>query len=295
MRRFAIAATVLTLMVVAALSAVSSRPAVAAPTKGQVQPKAQTAPPKEWGEISARLAVIDTTVARLARPAKPDLWSVLIPAVIGLIGVVVGSGLNLFAQHQLESSRAKTELGSAAVQWQLKQLAELYGPLHALLRQSHTLYRDMNAVLEKRESGRFKILPATPGDPVYLDNKVFKIKVGNDWVPFRTIMHLHEVYGKEYGVEPYFDEIVSIGGQIVKVIHDKAGYARPEELELSEVFGKYLAHYSVLTQLHAALKDPSKKIPVDQWAVFPNEIQGLVDAGFNAISGDLMEWRARAR
>ena len=296
MRTLIVAAILsLTLAAVVFASAVTSKPVVSEPPQGQAQTTAQSAPPKEWGEITARLAVIDSTVARLARPAKPGLWSILMPAMFGLIGVVIGGILNLIGQHFAATARAKAELGGAAVQWQLKQLAELYGPLHALLLQSHTLYRDMNAVLERRESDRFKLLPAAPGDPVYLDNKVFKIKVGEAWIPFRTIMHLHDVYGKEYGVEPYFDEIVSIGGQIAKVIHDKAGYARPEELELSEVFGRYLAHYSVLIQLHAALKDPAKKIPVDQWAVFPNEMQGLVAKGFKAISDDLMEWRARAR
>lgn len=293
MRRTA-AILVLVLAVVLLSSPEQSKSAPAAPSQRKVLPQSQAPPAKEWGEISAHLAVIDSTVARLARPAKSNPWLLVMPAIIGLVGVVLGGVLNLFTQHIAAAARAKSELGSAAVQWQLKQLAELYGPLHALLRQSHTLYRDMNQVLEKRESGRFKTLPAAPGDPVYLDNKVFKIKVGDDWVTFRTIMHLQEVYGKGYGVEPYFDEIVSIGEQIVKVIHDKAGYARPEELELSEVFGKYLAHYSVLTKLHAALKDPSKTIPVDQWAVFPNEIHGLVAKGFNAISDDLMEWRARA-
>jgi hypothetical protein len=309
MRRTAIAAAVLSLTfaVAAFPSAVASKSSATAPLQGRVQPAIQSAPPREWGEIAAHLAVIDSTVARLSqRPEKSDLWSVLMPAVIGLVGVLVGGVINFFAQRslsegaakndlELAEARAKVEFGNAFVQWQLKQLAELYGPLHALLQQSNTLYRDMNNVLEKHPSGRFKTLPAAPGDPDYLDNKVFKIKVGDDWVPFRTIMHLQEVYGKEYGVEPYFDEIVSIGGQIEKVIREKAGYARPEELELSTVFGKYLAHYSVLTQLHAALKDRTKKIPVDQWAVFPNEIQGLVATGFNAISDDLKKWRARTQ
>lgn len=299
MRRTGIVTIALVLTVAAsalATSGSSTKRATPAP-QVQAQPLVQSAPAKEWGEISAHLGAIDSTVARLARPSKPGIWTILLPALIAFVGVVIGGVINSISQHIAAAARAKTELGAAAVQWQIKQLAELYGPLYALLQQSHTLYRDMNKVLEKQDPGRFRMMAAEAGESKYLDNQVFKINVEGKWVQFRTILHLQDVYGGNFGVEPYFDEFVSIGEQIVKVIRDKAGYARPEELELSEVFGKYLAHYSVLAKLHTALKDKARqtKFPVDHWAVFPNEMQDLVARGFCAISDDLKEWRARAR
>jgi hypothetical protein len=116
-------------------------------------------------------------------------------------------------------------------------------------------------------------------------------------------MHIGEVYGRNYGIEDYFDEVVAIGGRIVKVITEKAGYVRPEQSDLVSFFGKYLAHYSVLvrllshmkTQCDAQARDASAPtIKVDQSAVFPQEIQRLVNDGFGAITRELNEWRAKA-
>src|SRR5262249_30148832 len=152
---------------------------------------------------------------------KSHLWSDLLTGAVALIGVLVGGGINLViareaAKKELElaESRAKLEIASALVGWQLKQLAELYGPLHTLLQQSNTLYRDMNNVLAERASGKFKFEPT--GDSKYLDGKLFMINIGGKWVQFRTILHLEQVYNQGYGVESYFDAMLSIGDQIVK-------------------------------------------------------------------------------
>jgi hypothetical protein len=207
-------------------------------------------------------------------------------------------------QTQLANNRAKLEMGNSFVQWQLKQLSELYGPLHALLRQSNALYRHMNSVLAKVAPEHFRLDEVPQG--IGFDNIRLMIQIGGQWGPFRTIMHINEVYGKGYRIEAYFDEIVAIGARIVKVIEEKAGYARPEQKELSSVFGKYLAHYSVLHQLHASMKkavlegrdmhghEAAPAIIVDQSAVFPMEIQLLVNDGFDAINDEITRWRSQA-
>jgi len=113
----------------------------------------------------------------------------------------------------------------------------------------------MNTVLVTADPERFRLRRDEASDE--LDNLVFEISLNDEWGCFRTVMHIREVYGQTYGIEDYFDEVVAIGGRIVNVITANAGYARPEPRDLVLVFGKYLAHYSVLGRLHSHMQDQS--------------------------------------
>jgi hypothetical protein len=140
--------------------------------------------------------------------------------------------------------------------------------------------------------------------------EVFQIHISGEWMRFRTVLHIDQVYGKGFGVETYFDEIVSIGERIVKIIEQHAGYARPEEEQLMAVFAKYLAHQAVLKHLLEREKTdlassqsprrnliraaPHQQFKVDLSAVFPVELHDLISQGFDAISKDIEKWRAKA-
>jgi hypothetical protein len=290
-----------------AQAASAQAPGAQAPTAQPVQtapatPPKQTAdipatsvtPHREWAEIAARLTAVDAAVSKLAEKKEaldyvPGLITALVGVASSLLGVFVGGFFTYRNQRRL-----------ADQQWQLRQLAELYGPLRALLRQSHAVYRHMNAVLEKTDPAKFRLRVGGPG--VDFDDKISEINLGGHWVLFRTIVHIDEVYGRGYGVEEYFDEVVAIGGRLVTVIEQKAGLARPDQPELPVVFGRYLAHYSVLRMLHGQKKavhlgtsgpsnsagqPPRPQISVMEAAAFPIEIQGLVDKGFEAVTKDL--------
>jgi hypothetical protein len=97
-----------------------------------------------------------------------------------------------------------------------------------------------------------------------IDSRVFEIKLDDRWVRFRTVLHISKVYGCAYGVEDYFNAIANIGARMVKVIEEKAGYA------------------------------PEQPMNVDESAVFPGEIQGVVAMGYRAITEELNAWRAKA-
>lgn len=298
----------------------ASAPALAAPIPVIQQPTA----PKDLTEVAAQLTAIQSAIAKLTEKAnKVDYAPVILGLLGSFFGVVIGGGITFFTQwtlaekaaehtreladdkaaqeRELAGNRARLEIGNSFVQWQLKQLSELYGPLHALLRQSNALYRHMNTVLAKRDPTQFRLQQGLPGDD--FDKMVFEINLSGQWVRFRTIMHIRKIYGQKYGIEDYFNELVAIGGRMVKVIAEGAGYVRPEQSDLVSVFGKYLAHYSVLDRLHSHMKAQwdapvhgvsAPTIEVDESAVFPQEIQGLVDAGFGAITRELNEWRAKA-
>ena len=212
-------------------------------------------------------------------------------------------------ERDLASRRTGLEIGNSFVQWQLKQLSELYGPLHALLGQSNALYMHMSRVLVDSDPTQFRFdnrisanSPPRPTMEIYHQGR---------WVVFRTVFHIDQIYGQGYGVEDHFSEIVATGERIVKIIDEKAGYIRPDQNDLPEVFARYLAHYSVLKRLYdhvRARPEHSSRDTDEAWsndaqkppiavidaAKFPREIDGLVTAGFLAIREELNAWRAKA-
>ena len=284
--------------------------------------------------IDAKLAVIEQSI----RDIKPTpLVTTLIPSFIALIGALAGVLIGGYVNERLQRDRlnqetkiaadkavhenelasakaqqdrelsekqAKLQIGNAVIEWEFKQLSLLYGPLRALLGQSLALYGEMNRVLLKHTDS-FRTIDA-PDRP---DGREFQIRVSQDeWSRFRTVIHIREVYGKGLGVETYFDEIVLIGGKMVQIIQQHAGYARAEENELMGIFGKYLAHFAVLKSMHdavaaklsssspedSAIATPPSAPDVNLSAAFPHTIHDLINQGFDAITADIQQWRRRA-
>jgi hypothetical protein len=282
--------------------------------------------------VDARLAVIEQLIREM-KPSSP--FTIALPWVIaflgGLIGVVIGGFISQRLQgarlkqeakiaddkaahekelataqaqqdRDLSEKQAKLQIGTAVIDWELKQLSLLYGPLRALLGQSRALYGEMNRVLLKHTD----LFRTTDG----ADGPEFQIQTSpGEWTRFRTVIHIFEVYGKGFGVETYFDEIVLIGAQMVKIIQQNAGYARAEEKELMVIFGKYLAHFAVLKSMHeaaraklnpsspdagsgAATQSPAPEVNIS--AAFPDVIHVLINQGFEAITADIEHWRNRA-
>jgi hypothetical protein len=304
------------------------------------QPTSQRPPASvdQWAEVDKRLAEIEQTLSRssvetrlaaiedkIADLKHSSLLSTMLPSIIaalaGLLGVLIGGISNERLQRgrlrqeeaaatakaqqerELSQKQAKLQIGNAVVEWQLKQLSLLYGPLRALLGQSFGLYREMNNVL-LTHADHFRL--ASPADATDPDKKVFQIKTSSgEWRRYRTVIDISQVYGQGFGVEAYFDEIVSIGARIMSIIEQHAGYARPEQKNLMEMFAKYLAHFAVLKSVHEEAKgklSPKSEgegkrtagFVVNLSAAFPEDIHKLIDEGFVAITGEIEQWRQKA-
>jgi hypothetical protein len=282
-------------------------------------------------DVSDRLGKIEEELKKMK---DSSLLTTVLPSVVAALAALAGIGVGALAQDRLQQARldreektankkaeldrtlaekqAKLQIGNAVVDWQLKQLSLLYGPVRALLGQSFGLYRQMNKLLEQADPSRFRLLkvPNAQGQNAQ-HGEEFQIQTAGGWERFRTVMHIDEVYGRNYGVETYFDEIVAIGARTVRIIEQNAGYARPEEKELMDVFAKYLAHFAVLRHLHGLarkrlerfLQKPSETanqdpglapMKVDVSAVFPTELHGLITAGFSGLTEDIEQWRQKA-
>jgi len=281
-----------------------SKPVMAVSTSPAQEKKTENSRPNKVEKVTTVLC-------------EKSIYSTYGPALLALIGSLFGaliavliSSNNLNLQKDLAKEKAGLDrdlahqkagldIGNSFTQWQIEQLSDLYGPLHALFQQSVGLYRHMNEVLVHQDATRFRLKQKNSGEG--FDDQVFEICINGSWDRFRTVLHIDKVYGCGYGIEVYFDEIVKIGGMITKVIAEKAGYTRSGSDKLLDVFGQYLAHYSVLERLHAHIKTrpaqvelfPESKIAVAAAATFPNEIHGLIKNDFLVITEELNQWRAK--
>jgi hypothetical protein len=294
--------------------------------QGKQPPKAPVPPPpnpqltaieKRLGAIEQKVepAGLDSRLAKIedaVRSIKPTpLYMVLLPSVIAFFGALFGVYIGGRNAEKLQNARiakdteaakekARLDIAGAVVEFEIKQLSLLYGPLRAYLGQSEALYHEMNKVLVDRDNKLFRIIENAGQRPE------FQIYDSGQWVMFRTVLHIFDVYGKDFGVEAYFDDIVAIGAEIVKIIHEQAGYARAEESDLMTIFGKYLAHFAVLKAMHdsarAKMSPPVVQgvpaVPhapiVNASAAFPIMLHALVNQGFEAISKDIQQWRKQA-
>jgi hypothetical protein len=250
----------------------------------------------ELANATTRLSSVDASLTRAAdradevarRTSRYSAYTVLGTALLTALLSLAAQGLLMRHQRNINRADSEAKVANTYVEWQLQQLSELYGPVRALLGQSNVLYRQMNRALVAADATRFQLVPGED-----FDDQEFQIYLCGQWVRFRTVKHLEEVYNKEYGVEPFFDDVIDIGARLADVIREKAGFARPDDGELVHVMGQYLAHYLVLKRLHDRAKAGEKPHlnPADEQAIFPNRIQNLVDSGFKSINQQVLAWR----
>jgi hypothetical protein len=302
-------------------------PAVAPASAARINPQSTTAAPVVGqgpqaapAELARSLAGLEQAVARIEGKLPSAWWttplntllSVVIGGLItGVIGYVMQARL---LKHQGEQADKRAKLDESLADkkashdvlqslfdWRVRQFMELYGPLRALFDGSNEVYRRMNEALISQDSKRFRDLTLVAGaalpkevDP---DGRFFEIydEAIGDWRKFRTVMDWSAVYGRGLGVDGYFDRIVDIGSSISKLIGEKAGLVMPHHAELLASFGRYLAHFEVLKELHAGAKGAQGEAPaasgvplkVREAAAFPNNIQRLVREGANELLAEL--------
>lgn len=125
---------------------------------------------QEWKLVNGRLDEIDKGITKLTeKSATGAVWLAILPllgTILGAAIAVIIANRNLKFQETLAKDKAQLDselarqkagldIGNSFAQWQLKQLSDLYGPLHALFRQSIGLYRHMNVVLVKKAQRDF--------------------------------------------------------------------------------------------------------------------------------------------
>lgn len=297
----------------AATTQVNPPPSPAAPGAGQGSQPDQAA-------SATSLSGLEVAVARIEGKLPSAWWTTSLTALLSVvIGGLITGGLGYCMQarllnHQgqqadkratldenLADKKANHEVRQSLFEWRVRQFMELYGPLRALFDGSNEVYRRMNEALIDQDPKRFRDLTlsgkADREKEIDPDGRFFEIydETSGGWRKFRTIMHWDIVYGRGLGVDSYLDRIVDIGSRISKLIGEKAGLVMPHHAELLASFGKYLAHFEVLQELHARAKSPQDEakaaigapLIVREAAAFPNDIQILVRKGADELLAEL--------
>jgi hypothetical protein len=119
-------------------------------------------------KLSSLEGVISKSGERADRAAERSFWIAL--AAIG--ASLLAQLLLMWHQRVMNRDQAQAEVSNAYVEWQLKQLSELYGPLRALLGQSNAMYRQMNRALAAARPDVFRMIKVKGAD---FDDEEFQI------------------------------------------------------------------------------------------------------------------------
>lgn len=224
-------------------------------------------------------------------------WKTILQTIVGgLVGGILAAASAWVLQraklkHDQAVAREQTELtvAKSIVDWRLQQLEHLYGPLHILLGQSKGLYRQMNALLLERDSLSYRFEP----DEASSDGQTFYAKVDSGWEPFRLVKQFPKVYKQDKGVDYLIDQMISTGTRIVSVTETNAGLALPQQDGLADAFAAYLAHFSILRQVHDSIRAGIEVPPIMSEAAFPRHLPVLIAEGRRILAGALNDWEKR--
>ena len=236
------------------------------------------------------------------------------PAVIGFVGILCGGLWSLALQRrqskasveqqnqqantsidlqrrQLEvterTSRASAayESLSKVMDYRSRQVNEFYYPLRLMLSRSAGVRRQLCDQLQAKAPLRFKFMEDGG------KRRLYAMEVGGASSRFRLIEHMYELATKHAELLPLVKEIVSIGESMSKLIHDKGGLAVVESDELAELLGRYLAHFSILRDVHhKAEKSPEILAEIKYNVAYPIKFDECLDADLRKLNDEIDQW-----
>lgn len=210
------------------------------------------------------------------------LW----PAILGLVGVVIGGAINIWLQSKERAASEKVHHAGAAfeaqtkiIEYRSKQAHEFYYPLLLSLQRSSGVRRQLCDLLHKKDPARFQFHAKESDGREHLF-------IHDDSMPepvrFRLIEAMHELATQHPETIPMVKEIVAIGEKMSTLIHDKGGlvlvhekegdYALSSDKTLTGSLGQYLAHYSILREVVQKAEEPAQLVGITYNALYPNQL-----------------------
>lgn len=232
---------------------------------------------------------------------KISWWEKLIPAGLGLIGVLVGTSLSgwfsvISQKRQLVESQkaalreaANDELAKLA-DFRSKQLNEFYAPISFMLQRTGVVRNQLCRMLLESSRGKQKFFFKKENGVEHL-----YLKEEGGERAFRLIHDMHEIVTDFPIVLPLVGEIVNIGEQISKLIYDKGGLAKSDNTHLSEALGEYLGHYSILREIYSnAINSPDKLTQVKYSMAYPRVLDKLLKKDAEELTEYIGKWEKSA-
>lgn len=251
---------------------------------------------------SDQLDRIQQALEKQIEGLRPSRWDKWLSALAGLAGALLGATVAACSAYLLQKQRQQFEQTAARQtaginelaqikQFRSRQLNEFYGPLQALLQQGlvvrDELYRRMTVA--PAAGVAFSNLPPRPGS----QHQSLGIQHGTEpVVPFRLIDELPFIQQAYPQLMSNVGEMVRINSLVVALIHDKVGLVLHENSDLSQKLGVFLAHQSVLQEVHASVKGSGgSTVPAHGYSTtFPAGLQEAVDADCTKLRNELRQW-----
>ncbi|QBN85513.1 hypothetical protein EBA17_01095 [Xanthomonas oryzae pv. oryzae] len=217
------------------------------------------------------------------------LW----PALLGLFGVLVGGGMNIWLHGKQRLATEKANRASAAfeaqtqiIEYRSRQAHEFYYPLLLTLQRSAGVRRQICDHLHAKSPSRFRFHEEADGQEhlfLYDPSK-------SEPVRFRLIEAMHELAKQHPETLPMVNEIVSIGEQMSTLIHDKGGLVLSSNAALTASLGRYLAHFSILREVARKAENPSSLEGISYNILYPNELDGQLQSDIVFLQKSIGDW-----
>ncbi len=85
------------------------------------------------------------------------------------------------------------------------------------------------------------------------------------------------------------NEIVAIGEKMSALIHDKGGLVLAAHADLTDLLGKYLAHFSILREVAAKASNPTELQGITYNVLYPVELDAELNNGIAFLQENLLE------
>lgn len=265
----------------------------AAPATRAVAPLSEppAAAAASWTTLATEQAATRREIEQLRSAFEKRINPLLISALALIFGAVL-SWLSMAWKERGEEKRAVRTVSVTAMAQIMatrsKQIEKLYGPLNALLSQSHGVFQRLCEFLAARDAGQYQW---DEKDPESMSGRSFQIRKGGQWAPFRLLDELPHAYDPNTAAGPLIDEIMAVGKRMVQTLHDNAGLVLTRHSELPKLFGDYLAHYVVLEEMYKAVLNASSDAESLKGRYlsghFPRELPKKVAEGLAEISTQL--------
>lgn len=283
-------------------------PLIAPPSPAPVPPSSQSPaatlapPPAATGAASeqdpvnlqADLRASEGRLRQAIADNKPSGWEKLWPAILGLIGVLVGGAINVWVQRRQRAASEQAHRATTAFEAQTKiidyrsrQAHEFYHPLWLMLQRSSGVRDQLCDHLANKDPSRFRM----DRDPE--DERDYLFVFGPNGTPrvrFRLIEAMHELATQHREILPLVNEIVAIGEKMSTLIHDKGGLVVSSHTDLADVLGRYLAHFSILREVAAKASNPSELQGITYNVLYPIEMDRELKRGITFLQDTLEKW-----
>lgn len=217
------------------------------------------------------------------------LW----PALLGLIGVLVGGGINIWLHGKQRVAAEKADRASAAleaqariIEYRSRQVHEFYYPLLLSLQRSSGVRRQICDHLHAKSPMRFRFQEESDGRKhlfIYDPSK-------DESIRFRLIEAMHELASQHRETLPMVDEIVAIGEQMSTLIHEKGGLVLSSNATLTDSLGRYLAHFSILREVARKAENPSSLEGITYNVLYPTELDGQLQSDIAFLQESIGAW-----